>query len=181
MYWIPTPHVVLPLRALRLCGSAALALAVAACATPKPDAVAVVELRPTQGNTVMGQVRFEQYGDHLRAQGHIQGLKPNTEHGFHVHEKGDCSAPDGSSAGGHLNPDGAMHGQYGHGPHHLGDLPSLTADAAGVAEFQLDSPSVKLSQWLGKAVIVHRDPDDFKSQPAGNSGPRVACGVIRGA
>lgn len=166
-------------RGLRLCGAAALALVLGACATPKPDAVAMVELRPTQGQAVHGLVRLEQYGERMLVRGRIEGLQPNTEHGFHVHEKGDCSAPDGTSAGGHLNPDGGMHGQYGHGPHHLGDLPSLNANSAGVAEFQFDSPSLKLSDLVGKGVIVHRDPDDFKSQPAGNSGPRVACGVIR--
>lgn len=172
-------RVPVPSHTLRLCGAAALALLLGACATPRPDATAVVELRPTQGNAVQGQVRWEQYGDRLHAQGRIQGLKANAEHGFHVHEKGDCSAPDGTSAGGHLNPGGAMHGQYGHGPHHMGDMPSLRADASGVAEFQFDSPSLKLADLTGKAMVVHRDPDDFKSQPAGNSGPRVACGVIR--
>jgi Cu-Zn family superoxide dismutase len=114
--------------------------------------------------------------------GEVRGLKPNAEHGFHVHEKGDCSSEDGMSAGGHFNPKGAPHGRYDTAPHHAGDVPNLRADAKGVAKISWEDDELTVADGpatvVGKAVIVHRDPDDYRTQPAGNSGPRVACGVI---
>jgi Cu-Zn family superoxide dismutase len=114
--------------------------------------------------------------------GEVRGLKPNADHGFHVHEKGDCASPDGMSAGGHFNPTGAPHGNHDAGPHHAGDLRMLTADANGVAKFSYESATVSVGSGaadvVGKGLIVHRDPDDFKTQPTGNSGARLACGVI---
>lgn len=159
---------------------AALAL-VAGCATTQgPQAVA--GLRPTAGNTTTGTVRFAQSGDAVRVSGEVRGLKPGAVHGFHVHEKGDCSSPDGNSAGGHFNPDGKPHGQHGTGSHHAGDLPSLRADANGVASFSFDSRSIRVGSGatdvIGRGLIVHRDPDDFTTQPTGNAGPRLACAVI---
>jgi superoxide dismutase, Cu-Zn family len=111
----------------------------------------------------------------------VAGLTPNREHGFHVHEKGDCSAPDASSAGEHLNPDAKPHGSP-QGVHHAGDLPSLKADASGVASVSFEVKGSLLGagaqDLMGKALVVHADPDDYSSQPAGNSGRRIACGVI---
>jgi superoxide dismutase, Cu-Zn family len=160
--------------------AAALAL-LAGCAAPQgPQAVAT--LRPTAGNTTTGTVRFVQAGDVVRVSGEVRGLKPGAEHGFHVHEKGDCSSPDGNSAGGHFNPDGKSHGRHGQGVHHVGDLPSLRADASGVAAFSFESRTVRVGSGtadvVGKGLIVHRDPDDFTTQPTGNAGPRLACAVI---
>ena len=160
----------------------ALVLALAACATPRPDASAVVDLQATKGNAVSGSLRFEQFGNKVHVSGEVRGLKPDGEHGIHVHEKGDCSSGDGVSAGGHYNPHGTMHGRHGHGPHHVGDLPSLMGDANGVAKVDFDTTALSITGpagVLGKGVIVHRDADDYKTQPAGNSGPRVACGVIQ--
>lgn len=112
----------------------------------------------------------------------IRGLKPNAEHGFHVHEKGDCSSGDGMSTGWHFNPSGSSHGAHGQGMHHSGDLPSLKADADGNAKMTFESSTISivggLSNVIGKGLIVHRDPDDYKTQPPGNSGPRLACAVI---
>jgi Cu-Zn family superoxide dismutase len=100
-----------------------------------------------------------------------------------VHEKGDCSSGDGMSTGGHFNPTTTAHGQHGQGAHHVGDLPSLMADAQGVAKIDFTSTTLTLkpgtTSIMDKGLIVHRDPDDYKTQPTGNSGPRVACGVIR--
>ena len=153
----------------------------AACATPSgPSAVA--QLQATRGNTANGEVRFVQQGDKVLVSGEVRGLKPNGEHGFHVHEKGDCSSGDGMSAAGHFNPMGHRHGGYGHGEHHVGDLPSLRADASGVAKFSFETSTLAVgsgsSDVIGRGLIVHRDPDDYASQPAGNAGPRVACAVI---
>ena len=135
------------------------------------------------GNTASGTVRFVQNGDKVQVTGEVKGLKPGAEHGFHVHEKGDCSSGDGMSTGGHFNPTGTAHGQHGHGTHHVGDLPSLMADAQGVAKVNFTSTTLTLkpgtTSIMDKGLIVHRDPDDYKTQPTGNSGPRVACGVIR--
>ncbi|MDR0770728.1 MAG: superoxide dismutase family protein [Burkholderiales bacterium] len=143
---------------------------------------AIVVLAPTQGNQVKGTVWFEQRGARVMVMADLQGLQPNSEHGFHVHELGDCSAPDASSAGGHFNPDGEPHGHYSASPHHAGDLPNLKADSRGVAKvsFEVDGISVwpGFRSIIGRSLIVHRHPDDYRSQPDGNSGPRVACGVI---
>jgi Cu-Zn family superoxide dismutase len=104
-------------------------------------------------------------------------------HGFHVHEKGDCSAPDGMSAGGHFNPTGKPHGNPASTDHHAGDMPALVADAAGNATLQTELAPMSVgggvTDIVGKAVIVHKDADDYTTQPTGNSGARVACGVIR--
>jgi Cu-Zn family superoxide dismutase len=98
------------------------------------------------------------------------------------HEKGDCSSGDGLSAGGHFNPGGKPHGHHGMGEHHTGDLPSLKADASGVAAIHFESRTIRVggsaNDIVGKGLIVHRDPDDFKTQPTGNAGPRLACAVI---
>ncbi|MET4580472.1 superoxide dismutase family protein [Ottowia thiooxydans] len=154
-----------------------------------PEQVAQVQLRATQvdqplaAKPVEGMVRFAAMKDGAtRVTGEIKNLKPNSIHGFHIHENGDCSAPDAMSAGGHYNPTGAQHGAPGHG--HLGDLPALQADAMGTARVQYVSQSIKLTgpnSVVGKGLIVHKDPDDINAQPAGNSGPRLACGVIAGA
>jgi len=161
--------------------AAALVLGLAACATPSPTAVASAELQATRGNAVSGTLQFSQTGNAVTVTGEVRGLKPGAEHGFHVHEKGDCSSGDGVSAGGHFNPTGASHGHHGHG--HVGDLPVLQADAQGVAHLNFTTTSLSLTDpatsVVGRGLIVHRDPDDYTTQPTGNSGPRVACGVIR--
>ena len=165
-------------------GAAACAALLAGCASAPvaPAAVAVAELRPTQGNAVAGTVRFEQRGGKVIVQASITGLKPNAEHGFHVHEKPDCSTPDGMGAGGHFNPGGKPHAHHGKADRHAGDMPNLRADASGVARMMWESDLLTVgagaANVVGRSVIVHRDPDDYTSQPAGNAGARVACGLI---
>ena len=142
---------------------------------------ATATLKPTTGNTAAGTVTFTQKGDKVSMTANVSGLSPGP-HGFHIHEKGDCSAGDGMSAGGHFNPTGKPHGDPAMPDHHVGDMPQLVADAAGKATLTADlSPmtiGASANDIIGKAVIVHKDPDDFKTQPTGNSGARVACGVI---
>lgn len=159
---------------------------VAGCAAwnkgPPEGPPARASLAPKSGSSVTGTLSFSEAREGLRVAGEVRGLRPNAEHGFHVHEKGDCSSADATSAGGHFNPGGSPHGQAGRGPHHAGDLSNLRADANGVARVDLTVADLRLdaggSGVLNRAVVVHRDPDDYQSQPAGNSGARVACGVI---
>lgn len=149
---------------------------------PKP--IAVSQLKPTQGNKTSGSVSFVQNGDRILIDARIDGLTPGL-HGFHVHEKGDCSAPDAMSAGGHYNPSGKPHGGPDHADRHAGDFGNLDADANGNAVLKLTIPASQISlakeapnSVVGKALIVHADPDDYKTQPTGNSGKRLACGII---
>ncbi|MDP1943007.1 superoxide dismutase family protein [Rhodoferax sp.] len=153
-----------------------------ACASTPPGPRASAQLQSTTGNAASGSVTFVQAGSKVLVSGEVRGLKPNAEHGFHVHEKGDCSSGDGMCTGGHFNPTGAPHGSHGAGMHHAGDLQSLKADAAGVAKFSFESGMIAVGSGVtdvvGKGLIVHRDPDDYKTQPTGNSGPRLACAII---
>lgn len=141
-----------------------------------------VALVARSGGAVAGALVFSEGQGGVRLRGEVRGLKAGAEHGFHIHEKGDCSAPDATSAGGHFNPGGTPHGRHGTGVHHAGDLPSLVADAQGVAKIDALIDGVTLGSGptsiVGRSVIVHRDPDDFVTQPTGNSGPRIGCGVI---
>lgn len=150
---------------------------------PGPGTTAVAKLVATKGNSASGTATFTQRGDSVHVSVKVSGLKPNADHGFHVHEKGDCSSGDGMSTGGHFNPLGKPHAAHGAGEHHAGDLPSLRADAYGNAELEFTSRSITVGSGatdvVGKGLIVHRDPDDYKTQPTGNAGPRVACAVIQ--
>jgi Cu-Zn family superoxide dismutase len=170
------------------------AAALAACshmrsAEVNPRTLARVKLGSAAGGTpqpnpqspVQGMLEFSELRGIVSVNGTVTGLKPNAAHAFHVHEKGDCSAPDFSSAGGHFNPTTQPHGAHGSSAHHLGDMPQLMADAHGTARVSFNSQSLRLRgphSIIGKAVIVHRDPDDVNHQPVGNAGPRLACGVI---
>ena len=143
---------------------------------------AVANLEATTGNTTKGTASFTQHGDKVRVIAQVSGLRAGAEHGFHVHEKGDCSSGDGMSAGGHFNPAAKPHGSLA-GDHHAGDMPNLKADSYGNASATFEIPGVAIGSGaadiVGKGLIVHRDADDYKTQPTGNAGPRLACAVIR--
>jgi Cu-Zn family superoxide dismutase len=159
--------------------------ALAACQTAQYEesAKATAALKATKGNKAYGEVTFEQVGDKVRVIANVVGLKPNAEHGFHVHEAGDCSSGDGMSAKGHFNPHGKPHGHYSTTNRHAGDMPNLKADAKGRARLnvELDTITVKPgpASIIGRGLIVHAEPDDYKSQPVGNAGARLACAVIQ--
>ena len=144
---------------------------------------ATASLQPTKGSTVRGTANFEQRGDKVRVVANVSGLRPNAEFGFHVHEVGDCSSADGMSAKGHFNPYGKPHGQPGNAERHGGDLPSLKSDANGNANLTADVDIITVTPGqasiVGRGLIVHVQPDDFKTQPTGNAGARSACGVIQ--
>lgn len=167
---------------IKLSTPIAVAILVSACAAYPTGPKAMAYLAPTTGNTATGMVTFVKQGNAVLVSGEVRGLAPNKEHGFHVHDKGDCSSGDGMSTGGHFNPQGKAHGAHEHSEHHAGDLMSLKADASGVARFSYTSTSITVGDGatdvIGHGLIVHRDPDDFKTQPTGNSGPRIACAVI---
>jgi len=144
-----------------------------------PSAIAV--LSPANGQNVSGQVSFREETEGVRVVADIKGLTPG-QHGFHIHEKGDCSAADFSSAGGHFNPTGMKHGAPTDPDHHMGDFGNLTANEQGEARFErvVNWLSFKgTNSFVGRAVIVHAKADDLTSQPAGNAGGRIACGVIQ--
>lgn len=137
------------------------------------------EIAPTQGNTAKGEVRFYPVDGGVRVVARLEGLSPGP-HGFHLHEKGDCGAPDATSAGGHFNPASTPHG----GPtsdrsaRHAGDLGNIEAGSDGKAQYDRTDPVLEYGNLSGLSVLVHAGADDFTSQPAGNSGARVGCGVI---
>jgi Cu-Zn family superoxide dismutase len=145
-----------------------------------PAAVATLEARSE--SQVSGTVEFAPTAGGVRVQARVAGLTPG-EHGFHIHEVGDCSAVDATSAKGHFNPAAKAHGHHGGMERHAGDMPNLVADAGGNATYNAEVAMLALTDGpnaiVGRSVVVHADPDDYKSQPAGNSGKRIACGVIR--
>lgn len=156
-----------------------------ACATQSYGPSASAQLGPTKGSITTGSVTFRTIGSKVLVSVEVRGLKANAEHGFHIHEKGDCSSGDGMSTGGHFNPSTQAHGAHGTGSHHAGDLPSLMADANGVAKLTFESTTITVgteaTNIIGRGLIVHKDPDDYKTQPTGNAGPRLACAVINRA
>ena len=141
---------------------------------------AICVLMPTQGNNVTGTITFTSTPEGVLVKGDIHGLTPG-KHGFHIHEYGDCSSADGSSAGGHFNPTNMQHGGPMDKNRHEGDMGNIEADASGNAHVEYTDKTLTLNgenSIIGRGVVVHRDVDDLKSQPAGNAGPRIACGVI---
>ena len=172
-------------RKAQLVCLASVTVLLAACAsmdTAGPKATATLE--PRSGSTVSGTVSFQVVGQKVRVEANIAGLTPGA-HGFHVHEVGDCSAADATSAKGHFNPAMKAHGHHGAAERHAGDMPNLMADSSGKATLSAELDTLSLTEGpsgiLKRSVVIHADPDDYKSQPAGNSGKRVACGVIHAA
>jgi Cu-Zn family superoxide dismutase len=166
----------------------ALATAVAflfgACAsTPAEPPRATAALQPTKGSKTFGEATFEQVGGKVKVTIFVQGLRPGGEHGLHIHEKGDCSSGDGMSTGGHFNPQGKPHARHSDANRHAGDLPSLKAGKDGRAKVDVELDVITVGSGatdvIGRGLIVHADPDDFKTQPTGNAGARIACGVIK--
>lgn len=149
--------------------------------------IAIAEMKPTTSAAAAnlnptGRVKFTQIGaSRVLVEAQISGLKPNAEHGFHVHAVPDCSG-DGLKTGGHFNPDGHPHGDPGHTLRHAGAMFNLKTDATGTGTTRQEVDTIVLTQGkysiIGMPLITHRDPDDYVSQPLGNAGPRVSCGII---
>jgi Cu-Zn family superoxide dismutase len=153
--------------------------------TPEPKSAAplkaIAVLHATAGNKVSGTVTFTEEADGVRVRAEITGLAPG-KHGFHVHEFGDCSASDLASAGGHFNPTNKPHAGPDDAERHVGDMGNVEADASGAAKLDYVDHEISLANdqrsVIGRSVIVHAKADDLKSQPSGDSGARIACGVI---
>ena len=169
------------------CASTGTPAAKPASSTPSAKSTAsraTVNLAPASASLVSGTLTLVPMGDGVHITGEVGGLKPGDTRGFHIHEKGDCSAADASTAGGHFNPSAQSHGRSGHGAHHAGDTDNIVADAKGVARIDAHVTGVTLgggaaNDIAGRAVIVHAAADDYTTQPTGNAGARVACGVIK--
>jgi Cu-Zn family superoxide dismutase len=143
---------------------------------------ATCKLESKSGSQVTGTVTFSKVGDDVQVVGDITGLTPG-KHGFHIHEKGDCSAPDAASAGAHFNPTQKHHGGPMTAEHHTGDFGNIEADASGKAHVDWKG-KMSLSgadSIIGKSLVVHEKEDDLKTDPSGNSGARQACGAIEAA
>jgi len=163
---------------------AAATAVVAGCQSVPADAPkATASLQPTKNGKAAGTVNFAQVGDKVRVSGTVTGLVPGREHGFHIHEAGDCSSGDGMSTKGHFNPYGKAHSNPGTADRHAGDMPALKADATGTATIKSELDVITIapgpSSIVGRCLIVHADPDDYKTQPTGNAGARIACAVIQ--
>lgn len=172
------------MRQAAMAALAAVAVMASGCesfGTQGPRAVAKLEVPP--GGQVWGSVSFVESEGKVVVRADVRSLRPNGEFGFHVHEKGDCSSPDFMSAGGHFNPGGKAHSHFGKPERHAGDLRNLQSNSEGVATYVFETPLLTVrpgpNSVVGKAIVIHANPDDYASQPAGNSGPRIACGLIR--
>jgi len=138
---------------------------------------AIAVLLPTEGSKVSGILTLTAEKDGVHISGKVGGLTPG-KHGFHIHEFGDVSSPDGASAGGHYNPEGTMHGGPESEERHAGDFGNIEANEEGVATIDIDGKGLKLHFVIGRSFVVHAKADDLKSQPSGDAGGRVAVGVI---
>lgn len=172
---------------LLLAGLMGATLGLTGCPKPdKPpvsggDLTAVTTIEPRSGSAISGSATFTQAGTNVRVHVEIKGATPG-DHGIHVHETGDCSAPDAKSAGNHFNPSNAPHGGPGAAPHHGGDFGNLTIGPDGNASTDLTIDGLTVgpgpNSVVGRALVVHEKPDDLSTQPSGNSGSRIGCGVI---
>jgi len=151
-------------------------------AQAQEQTTASAQLEPKSGSKVTGTVKFTKVGDEVQVVADIQNLTPG-KHGFHIHEKSDCSAPDAASAGAHWNPGMKHHGGPETLDHHEGDLGNITADASGKAHLDWKGklPLTGKDSIIGKSIVVHEKEDDLKTDPSGNSGARIACGPILAA
>jgi Cu-Zn family superoxide dismutase len=144
--------------------------------------MATATIGETNESGVAGKAVFTQIGDNIKLVVSLANASAG-EHGVHIHAIGDCSAPDGKSAGGHWNPTGVAHGKWGEGEFHLGDIGNMTVDDQGMGKIELTTNLWEMNTGsdidiVGKAIIVHAGADDFVSQPSGNAGARIGCGVI---
>jgi Cu-Zn family superoxide dismutase len=152
-----------------------------ACASMSSGPSATATLASTSGSTAAGTVQLTQLGDgSVRVKVDLTGV-PAGVHGFHIHEKGDCG-DNGNAAGGHYNPMATPHGAPEADPHHAGDFGNVTADASGNVRTTFTTRSITVEEGpmtaIGHAIILHANPDDLTTQPSGNAGPRIACGVV---
>lgn len=141
---------------------------------------AIAIIQPTKNNEVSGTVTFTKEPGGIKVVANLKGLKPG-KHGFHIHQWGNCSASDGTSAGGHFNPGNKSHGAPTDSVRHVGDLGNIVADDNGVGYYERVDSVISFTGMhsiIGRGIIIHEEEDDLQSQPTGNAGARVGCGVI---
>ena len=163
--------------------AALIALAQTPAAKPSASSKAIAVIYPSKSGSadVRGTVTFTPVADGVQVHAELTGLTPG-KHGFHIHEFGDCSAADASSAGAHFNPTNQPHAGPDAAARHEGDMGNVEADASGNAKLDYVDHQISLANdaksAIGRSVVVHAKPDDLKTQPSGDAGGRVACGVI---
>jgi Cu-Zn family superoxide dismutase len=170
---LTTAHLVLPI----------LFAGCAGFAQPTTDNTATADVRDARGQSV-GTATLTQLGNSVRVVLNMRGMPPGAK-GVHIHEVGKCEAPPFTTAGGHFNPHGKQHGALNPQGPHAGDLPNITIGSDGSGRLESTTELVTLTPGPaslfdadGSALVVHAGPDDFKTDPTGNSGGRIACGVI---
>lgn len=145
-------------------------------------ATAQATLEARSASTATGTATFSEKTDGVEIVVEVSNVTPG-QHGLHLHETGDCSAPDATSAGLHFNPTGVAHDGTGPGPHHAGDLGNITVGSDGRGRLTLTTKDLTVAAGtlsvVGKAIVLHALQDDLVSQPTGASGARIACGVVR--
>jgi len=145
----------------------------------------IAKMESKSGSNVQGTIVLTQdKEDHVTLRIDLTGFEPNTTHAFHVHANGDCSDEGAASAGPHFNPAGNRHGGPDHENRHAGDMGNLEADEKGEVHTQRTNAMINLlpdnpNSAIGKSIIVHLGVDDFETQPTGNAGARITCGVIQ--
>ena len=172
------------MKKMMIIPAVALVTMLGACKSSGTVMQAEANLDPRSNSNAQGVVRMTEMADGtVRIRIDATGVTPNQQHGFHVHETGDCSAADASSAGGHFNPTGAPHGGPTDGTKHAGDFGNVMSDSRGEIHEEIVVDYITLTTGnrsaIGKAVVLHGGTDDLTSQPSGDSGARIACGIVR--
>jgi Cu-Zn family superoxide dismutase len=182
------------MRAIQLAviGTSAVALCAALAGAADPagaegkaaPAVAKAAIEARSGSKLSGTAIFTEKDGAVEVVVSVTGAPPGP-HAVHVHEKGDCSAPDAASAGGHFNPDGSQHGGPAAEHHHAGDFGNMTVGEEGRGELTISTKRLSVvagtNSVVGRAIIVHEKADDLQTQPTGAAGGRIGCGVIQTA
>ncbi len=165
-------------KTLLLSSVLAISLTFSACSdNRKPVKEAFVLIQPIDNSNVSGKVTFTEVPGGVKIVADIDGLKSG-EHGFHIHEHGDCSGHDGSAAASHYNLTHKKHGGPDNPERHLGDFVNIVADQNGHGHYEHLDKDLNLNSIIGRSIIIHADRDDLITQPTGNSGARIACGII---
>lgn len=149
---------------------------------PTKELVAISDIHSVKYQNASGIIKIEELNEEIKVTTDLKGLKPNSRLGFHIHENGICEGPEYKSAGNHLNPEHHKHGRPESSQRHLGDMGNIVTNAEGVSRQVILLPKDTVGdveEMYGKAILIHAKADDLKSQPAGDSGARIACGLIK--
>lgn len=163
--------------------AALVTLAFVSCKNDTTTLKAISTIMAKNSSGISGTVSFTETNGVVSMVAKMSGLTPG-DHAIHIHAVGDCSAADGSSAGGHWNPTNVDHGIWGTSPFHIGDIGNIEAGANGTGTISRETDlwcincNDETKNIIGKAIIIHQGSDDFTSQPSGAAGDRIGCGEI---